>query len=127
MNPEIKQLWIDALRSGEYEQGAAYLRAVGKDGLPDTFCCLGVLTDLAVKAGVIPEGGPDIVDGLPCRVYGEDAVMNMLPSEVMEWADIETQAGRLKSEVSGLETLWELNDNAKFSFDQIADVIEAQF
>jgi hypothetical protein len=35
-----KQEWINALRSGRYEQGSGSLR-VG-----DTFCCLGVLCDL---------------------------------------------------------------------------------
>jgi hypothetical protein len=28
MNPEVKQKWIDALRSGKYEQGSGKLRIV---------------------------------------------------------------------------------------------------
>lgn len=43
---EIKTLWTDALRSGEYEQGSGSLKAV--DCTPK-FCCLGVLTDLYRK------------------------------------------------------------------------------
>jgi hypothetical protein len=40
MNPDIKAKWIEALRSGEYKQGACYLRQ------RDEFCCLGVLADI---------------------------------------------------------------------------------
>ena len=49
MKAEIKKLWTDALRSGEYKQGYGMLRSK-----EDEFCCLGVLCELAVKAGVIP-------------------------------------------------------------------------
>jgi hypothetical protein len=47
MNPEIKASWVEALRSEEYKQGANALHRNG------TFCCLGVLCDLAEKAGVV--------------------------------------------------------------------------
>ena len=40
MNPEVKQKWIDALRSDKYEQGSGKLRSV------TGYCCLGVLCDL---------------------------------------------------------------------------------
>ena len=53
MNPQIKQQWLAALKSGEYHQGRKFLR-YQKD-YNDTYqcyCCLGVLCDLAVKAGV---------------------------------------------------------------------------
>lgn len=45
MNPEFKTRWIAALRSGEYEQGAGWLRS------GDRFCCLGVACDLIAKDG----------------------------------------------------------------------------
>jgi hypothetical protein len=41
MNKEIKEKWINALRSGKYEQGKSQLRS-----LSNKFCCLGVLCDL---------------------------------------------------------------------------------
>lgn len=41
MKPEFKKSWVDALRSGRYQQGQEALRS-GKH----TFCCLGVLCDL---------------------------------------------------------------------------------
>ena len=43
MNQQIKQRWIEALKSGEYQQGYEALRYNNK------FCCLGVLTDLYIK------------------------------------------------------------------------------
>lgn len=43
MEPELKKKWVDALRSGEYKQGRTYLRR-RKD---NTFCCLGVLCEVA--------------------------------------------------------------------------------
>ena len=49
MNSEVKGQWTTALRSGEYEQGNGVLRTID-----NTYCCLGVLCELAVKANVIP-------------------------------------------------------------------------
>jgi hypothetical protein len=47
MNPDKKKQWTTALRSGEYEQGEVRLERDGK------FCCLGVLSHLAYKEGVV--------------------------------------------------------------------------
>jgi hypothetical protein len=41
MKPDLKAKWIDALRSGNYEQGTGDLRS--RSG---QFCCLGVLCDV---------------------------------------------------------------------------------
>lgn len=40
LDPEVKEKWLTALRSGEYEQGDGQLCYNGK------FCCLGVLNDV---------------------------------------------------------------------------------
>jgi hypothetical protein len=48
LDPEVKAAWLQALRSGEYEQGTEMLRTRN-----DTYCCLGVLCELAVQADVI--------------------------------------------------------------------------
>lgn len=42
MDPKIKAIWIEALRSGEYEQAVGALRQED----PIRFCCLGVLCDV---------------------------------------------------------------------------------
>lgn len=41
MDSELKQKWVDALRSGDYEQGQEQLQT--PDG---KYCCLGVLCDI---------------------------------------------------------------------------------
>lgn len=41
MNPELKEKWLEALRSGKYEQGQGRLACEGH------FCCLGVLVEVA--------------------------------------------------------------------------------
>jgi hypothetical protein len=40
MNAELKQKWVEALRSGKYPQGINYLRT------DQGYCCLGVLCDV---------------------------------------------------------------------------------
>lgn len=45
MDANLKKKWLDALRSGEYEQGSDQLVMTFMDG-QDKFCCLGVLADI---------------------------------------------------------------------------------
>lgn len=45
MNPEVKKKWIDALRSGNYEQGRGTLIEENTDKTRQ-YCCLGVLADI---------------------------------------------------------------------------------
>jgi hypothetical protein len=117
MNPEIKQLWIDALRSGDYAQDTSKLH----NTFANTYCCLGVLCDLAVKAGVATE-----------EEYGsfgndEDRSQGTLPNVIGEWSGVDPE-GRFKGTTGIAHTsLIGLNDDAGYTFEQIADVIEAQF
>lgn len=115
MNQEIKARWVDALRSGDYEQGTGTLR--NRD---DKFCCLGVLMDLAVKAGVIEE--PKTY-GLDTMYYYENHITSDLHPKVMEWAGI-NRSGYIKG---ANISLIELNDAYRLSFDHIAIVIEEEF
>ena len=50
MDQQIKSDWVEALRSGEYEQARQAFTRI-EDGKVK-HCCLAVLTDLACKAGV---------------------------------------------------------------------------
>ena len=45
MDKELKTKWVEALRSGEYEQGRMSLRRLKNDG-GYSYCCLGVLADI---------------------------------------------------------------------------------
>jgi hypothetical protein len=46
MNPTAKKLWLEALRSGEFEQARGRLQS------SERYCCLGVLQAVAVREGV---------------------------------------------------------------------------
>ena len=45
MGKTVKQRWLEALRSGKYKQGTSCLRQ-NEDDEEDYFCCLGVLCDI---------------------------------------------------------------------------------
>jgi hypothetical protein len=47
MNPEIKKIWVEALRSGKYKQGWGSLCQT-IDG-EDLYCCLGVLANECIE------------------------------------------------------------------------------
>ena len=49
MTPELKAKWVEALRSGRYAQGNRRMRTRSVLGVRDTYCCLGVLCDVAGK------------------------------------------------------------------------------
>lgn len=120
MNPNVKAKWVQALRSGQYEQGDGWLHYEA-DGV-HKFCCLGVLCELAVEEGVIPPGDPNA--GQPKNSVGnyiwdyDDGNDCYLPPGVAAWADIDN-TGR----IDGYD-LADMNDGGS-TFTEIADVIEA--
>ena len=125
MNEEIKALWLTALRSGDYKQGKGALNKNGK------FCCLGVLCDLAVKAGVTGEvhGArftEEVRYGLPTEVQR----FGIPPMSIIKWSGMMNSTGLLGDPIwvdgSMCNDLPSLNDMAGYTFLQIADVIEAQ-
>lgn len=128
MDKTIKAQWVAALRSGDYEQGQGELNNQGM------FCCLGVLCDLAVKAEIVTATSHTMASAyVPGQtfhytVYGDDST-GVLPPEVMAWAGIDSEAGKLPVfiETPGYaptQFLTELNDDQLKTFDQIADIIE---
>lgn len=120
MDLNIKQQWCAALRSGEYRQGQNNLKCT--DG---RLCCLGVLCELAVGAGVIAR--PRLDDANQRFLY-EDAGMPdggngaLLPPKVREWAGIEGNNPVVKTE-EGQSPLSGINDKGA-PFAAIADLIE---
>ena len=107
MKPDVKQAWLTALRSGDYQQGQGFLRQ------GDQYCCLGVLCDLYGKA-VGPEW--EVVD----EYYYSYDVRAMrgshttLPFKVQEWAGIDSP---------NPIDLAALNDNGS-TFEELANIIE---
>lgn len=70
MDPELKQKWIAALKSGEYKQGKARLH----DKNAGTYCCLGVLNEVAAYG--YPGGNAGLGYELPARVQSQLIHMN---------------------------------------------------
>jgi hypothetical protein len=132
MNPEIKKMWADALRSGKYVQGTNYLKYENNGTV--CHCALGVLCDLGVKAGVAEwlNGGFDAHPVLhdEIRIYHCDIGETALPRSVAEWAGlagISCYDPDLWDE--GHVRKWfvsEWNDVRKSTFHQIAEMIEEQ-
>lgn len=126
MNNEIRTAWCARLRSGEVKQGTGAL--VKRDHKTGEIlnCCLGVLTELAVEADILPEGtwlpgvGAELKgfqdDGLPGARDGQTGV---LPMKVALWAGLGVQTNPVTSQ-GALATL---NDGGK-TFIEIADAIE---
>jgi hypothetical protein len=104
MDKEIKGKWVEALRSGKYKQCQGILKR------NDEYCCLGVLCD--------------IVDPEWTLTHAEES--GYLPDHIKKLAGL-TITGMLTGYVDGCGDLASLNDKAKYTFDQIADVIEEHF
>jgi hypothetical protein len=115
MDPEIRARWTAALRSGKYQQGTAALHH------GDEFCCLGVLCDLAVSAGVASATTPD-EDGYP---WAYDGRVDYLPESVTEWAGLKEGNPLVYGPNSpARDHLARLNDAYAWDFARIADAID---
>jgi hypothetical protein len=111
MNPQIKQKWVSALRSGDYQQTQRRLH--DENG----FCCLGVLCDLYGKENNVEW---NLVNN--GQNYEFQEFESYLPSSVRKWAGVEACNPHVND---GESTLVRLNDTG-CTFRQIADVIEKQ-
>lgn len=136
MNPEVKSKWVAALRSGEYRQGICFLKRDTPAKVPPTFCCLGVLCDLAEKEGVIKWEmftwcGADTwyataVDSVG-EIIASDRHSEVLPSCVMRWAGLDSEDPALNVSNFNRNTRVSLiNDRDRLGFAAIADLIEGQ-
>lgn len=126
MKAEVKEKWVAALRSGEYQQAHGMLRNVDEN----SFCCLGVLCDLAIKDGLklrvedlTYEGDPDAI------ITYYDGISDILPDKVAKWANLSDSPEVRVSDETDAELgtynacLAELNDNG-WTFAQLAGLIE---
>lgn len=118
MKKVIADLWVEALRSGMYDQGKEALNH------EQCFCCLGVLCEVAIKDGLQLEKANELSEGKLTGAVVYDGAYCTLPSSVMEWAGIRDQYGKFNAKK--MKSLVRLNDNG-MSFDGIADVIEKNY
>lgn len=95
MTKEQKKIWVDALRSGKYQQGRGCLKQENDDGT-FSYCCLGVANE-------------ELDLGSYARTYIS------IPSN----SDIENHIS-----YGTQRKLWVMNDRDGKSFAEIADWIE---
>lgn len=108
VNRENVQKWVDALRSGEYQQTRGRLQRTnpGKRGQPVGFCCLGVAcevlglpeVDTTGELGVVAYDNSWNVGFPPSRIWDEFGVDDdvQLESDLAEMND----AGRTFAEIA---------------------------
>jgi len=67
MDKAVKRRWLEALQSGEYRKTTQGLRVKGR------YCCLGVLCDIQVRAGVewLPNGIASFAGSISSAVLPE--------------------------------------------------------
>ncbi len=109
MTKELKDAWIKALKSGEYEQGQ---RALRPDGMNE-FCCLGVLCDVLRNKN-------------PTRFWWSDGNSTFFDNQENQSYDGDIcgpLSGELKLNVYSRD-LVRMNDEENKSFNEIADWIE---
>ncbi len=119
MKPEIKQKWIEELRSGNYKQGKGCLKT------GEQYCCLGVLCDIYRK-----ETGQGEWLSSNDKWTRYDNFISLfiahstdLPLDVVEWAELKSSNPYLIDEK--LDSIF-ANDHLNLSFDEIADVLEGK-
>ena len=124
---EHRKLWIEALRSGEYEQGYGVLRDIN-----DNYCCLGVACEVAIKNGLnLVVDKVYVIDKI-CYSYNGSYII--MTEDVMEYFGIRTNNGDynwLNIQVScgdytASNALSFDNDCFGKTFNVIADIIEKE-
>lgn len=128
VNRERVQLWVDALRSGEFRQGRDHLR--NADG---TMCCLGVACVVAIRGGC--EVAEEVRDPSPSRFAAtadpdNDGSTSYAPDVVRRWFGFDLAEPRglvLYDEGNNYVTAVSANDSHGWSFERIADAVEARY
>jgi hypothetical protein len=129
MKTELKSAWIDALRSGAFKQGEGNLN------VNDTFCCLGVVCEVARDMGYpVEKGKPDWNEEgnqFGYKAKGEaDQNEEWLTKGLMELFDLTEKEQRLLAfyndggyppdEIHSLDAV----PHKPKTFDEIADELE---
>lgn len=136
MKIDIAKQWIDALKSGTYQQGQGKLHATNIKG-ECMYCCLGVLCDLyrqqnpdELDVNVVTRKSESFPQHFQMLSIGDDSITVydndslVLPLRVREWAGMSDPLGRFTNASLAQDSLAELNDHG-MSFAKLADVITA--
>ena len=111
MNSTVAKLWVDALKSGKYKKGKNKLNNSNK-----TFCCLGVLCELAIANGIELE--KIVNDDIKSIKYDDSTIY--LPLKVIGWAGMRSKSGIIDKS----QSLVLLND-MNGTFNEVIEAIEA--
>lgn len=118
MKPNIKQKWVDALRSGDYKKHQGCLKDKDYDGY---YCVMGVLCDLYIKETGEKWVGDSEEEG------SISAFWLMPPPKVVEWAQDKPVSKLPNIEYRARSvTLGALNDDYDITLSEMADLIEQQ-
>ena len=122
MKERIKELWCDRLLVSKQTTGCLH------DSEEGSYCCLGLLTQCYLN-----ETGKTWMDVCSLPTDGMYGKGECLPKEVAEWAglglDIDPYLDIYGDESGGggdLECMTHLNDNAGYTFEQLAALIKEQ-
>jgi len=119
MNQSILKQWLAALRSGDYKKGHGDLRR------DDSYCCLGVLCELAVEAEATARGGTDTYRY--GTVSGGTSACD-IPTSVAVWAGLPRFARDIpiRFPKGSVRDISQYNDDrtAHNDFNKIADILE---
>lgn len=83
VNTERIRLLVEALESGDYEQGQGHLNLGGK------FCCLGVACEVAIANGLQVEKTTELYYGTNHMIVSYDGSSGFLPLSVANWYGFE--------------------------------------
>lgn len=131
MNKDVLKRWIKALRSGDFKQARGQL-AHTRSGTT-SYCCLGVLCELAADDQVVERTTDE--DGIRYDRFS----WSVPPPAVEDWLGTSHYTVKLGKDLDMLSeddgsytageeiSLIRLNDGYRFSFDQIADALEATY
>lgn len=114
MNPEVKQIFLEALRSGDYWVGRLFLNVNNKH-----FCALGVLCELAVKAGITQKFTKEYA-----HYYGTESkkLKSALPIAVQKWAGLKDELGSFDADSPNM-SIAGVSDYHQ-DFNVVADYVE---
>jgi hypothetical protein len=117
LNKKQFKQWMEALRSGKFEQTNAVLQDnVG-------YCCLGVACKILIDPKKLYKEDGKIYGGLPNQHYNAPKWLQEIDEDFKERTkDINDYYGN-----SGSKFITNLNDDLKLSFEEIADVLEAVY
>jgi len=125
MDKHVAERWVEALRSGKYEQGQGDLRPE-----PGRYCCLGVLCDLYREEQGKGDWAPasESSERMTFEVHDTEGLIAetegaVLPEIVKDWAGMESFAGDIADTGQALSAL---NDKG-VKFRDLADLIEQKW